>query len=91
MGKGDLLSKLQDATSFKKKDLDVVVESMIDIIKAEVLLKGTELRLRDFGTFKQKKIAARNGRNPKSGAPLKIGPSTTVTFSPSDTGLRIKH
>ena len=85
------MTKLQEITSFKKKDLDVVISSLIEVIQADVLVGGSELRLRDFGTFKQKNIAAREGRNPKTGEAIKIGRSSTVTFSPSDTSFRIRH
>jgi nucleoid DNA-binding protein len=63
---------------------------MIEIIREDVLNNGSELRLRDFGTFRQKVVAARSGRNPKTGAPIQIGRSTTITFSPSDTGFRVR-
>ena len=47
----------------------------------QVLVKGNEIRLREFGTFKQKKSAARLGRNPRTGEELQILASTSVGFS----------
>lgn len=91
IGKTDLLTKLQESTSYKKKDLEVVINAFIDVIRKEVLTEGNELRLRDFGTFKQKKTAPRTGRNPKTGEPIKIGSSTSVTFSSSANSFRIKE
>jgi DNA-binding protein HU-beta len=91
IGKGDLITKLQDQTGYKKKDLQVVLESLIDVIRADVLEGGSEIRIRDFGTFKQKNLEARTGRNPKTGEPLNIGKSSTVSFSPSDSGLRVRY
>ena len=35
-----------------------------------------------YGTFTKKKRKARKGRNPKTGEPMKIAASTTVSFSP---------
>lgn len=87
----DLLTKLQESTSYKKKDLEVVINAFIEVIKKDVLTEGHELRLRDFGTFRQKKTAPRTGRNPKTGESIQIGSSTSVTFSASSTSLRIKE
>ena len=81
---------IHDKTSLKKKDIESVINSFIDVLGEDVLRNGHELRLRDFGTFKQKKSAARTGRNPRTGEPLAISSSTTVSFSPSSTAFKIK-
>eukprot|EP00598_Pedospumella_elongata_P010134 CAMPEP_0184988158 /NCGR_PEP_ID=MMETSP1098-20130426/23185_1 /TAXON_ID=89044 /ORGANISM="Spumella elongata, Strain CCAP 955/1" /LENGTH=120 /DNA_ID=CAMNT_0027512847 /DNA_START=119 /DNA_END=481 /DNA_ORIENTATION=- len=91
IGKGDLLVKLQAATSFKKKDIELVLESFVAVIHDEVLHKGAELRLRDFGTFKQKKTQPRSGRNPKTGEPIEIAGASSVTFSASAGTFKIKN
>jgi len=91
IGKGDLLVKLQAATSFKKKDIELVLESFVAVIHDEVLHKGAELRLRDFGTFKQKKTQPRAGRNPKTGEPIEIAGASSVTFSASAGTFKIKN
>jgi DNA-binding protein HU-beta len=43
------------------------------------------VQLIGFGTFKVAKRAARTGRNPKTGAAMKIKASKTVRFVPSTT------
>lgn len=45
------------------------------------LKKGKDINLIGFGSFKVVKRAARNGRNPKTGAPMKIKASKGVRFS----------
>ena len=55
----------------------------------QVLVKGNEIRLREFGTFKQKKSAARMGRNPRTGEQLQISGSTSVGFSTA-SALKVK-
>jgi len=82
---------LQESTSFKKKDIELVLNSLVSIIHDDVLHKGAELRLRDFGTFKQKKTLPRVGRNPKTGEPINTTGSTTVTFSGSAGTFKIKN
>ena len=49
------------------------------IIKA--VTKGDSVQLIGFGTFSSGKRAARMGRNPKTGEPLKIAAAKTVKFS----------
>lgn len=46
-------------------------------------MNGSEIRLRDFGTFKQKNTLPRKGRNPRTGETLQILGSSSVTFSAS--------
>jgi len=50
-----------------------------NIIKA--VTKGDSVQLIGFGTFASGKRAARMGRNPKTGEPLKIAAAKTVKFS----------
>ena len=42
--------------------------------------KGHEINLVGFGSFKITKRKARDGRNPKTGEPMKIKASKTVSF-----------
>ena len=43
--------------------------------------KGKKVTLVGFGTFEPRKRAARTGRNPQTGAPLKIAAKTVPAFS----------
>ena len=85
IGKADLLEKLKNKTNFKKKDIEIVLTALTDIIKEDVLINGSEIRLRDFGTFKQKNTLPRKGRNPRTGETLQILGSSSVTFSASSS------
>jgi nucleoid DNA-binding protein len=38
----------------KKKDIEVMLGAFLETVKEEVLDAGNEIRVRDFGTFKQK-------------------------------------
>ena len=46
----------------------------------EALVKGDRVPLVGFGTFATSKRAARTGRNPQTGAEVKIPARTAVTF-----------
>ena len=46
------------------------------------LQNGREVRLTGFGSFAVAQRKASTGRNPRTGAAIEIGPSTTVRFKP---------
>jgi DNA-binding protein HU-beta len=58
--------------------LEAVLAGLAKGIKAD-----SSVQLIGFGTFKVAKRAARTGRNPKTGAAMKIKASKTVRFVPS--------
>jgi DNA-binding protein HU-beta len=80
---------LKEKTGLAKKDIELFLGSFVESVKEEVLVKGNDIRLRDLGTFKQKKSAPRTGRNPRTGEDIQIAGSTSVSFSVS-SALKIK-
>lgn len=46
------------------------------------LKKGRRLNIFPFGSFQVRKRAARKGRNPRTGEPVKIPPKKVVRFTP---------
>lgn len=81
VGKADLISILKDKTGVSKKDCEAVLGALSEAVKQEVLVSAKEIRVRDFGTFKQKVSKARMGRNPRTGEELQIKGSKSVGFS----------
>ena len=80
MNKAELVEKIADGADISKASADRALSVTIDaIIKAVV--KGDDVQLVGFGTFKSGKRAARTGRNPATGAEIKIPASKTVKFS----------
>ena len=80
--KDTLVHEIMEKTELSKKDVEATLECLIDVVTAE-LRKGNKVTLTGFGTFKVVKRAARTGRNPKTGAAMKIKASKTVRFVPS--------
>lgn len=84
MNKAELLELVQktlggDTSKRAASDaLEAVLSSLAKGIK-----KDGHVQLIGFGTFKVAKRAARTGRNPKTGAAMKIKASKTVRFVPS--------
>lgn len=88
MTKNDLIKKLQEELkSYSLQDVTYVVniifDSMIDAIK-----RGERIELRGFGSFEIRERKARMGRNPKSGAEVKLG-NRKVPFFKTGKELRI--
>lgn len=71
MNKSQLVSALATKTRLTQKDATQVLEVFIGIV-GQTLKKGETISLVGFGSFKVSKRQARTGRNPKTGAPIKI-------------------
>ena len=77
-----------DATSLKKKDIGMVLQSFMDIIHEDVFIQGKEIRIVKFGTFKQKTIASATRRNVSTGELFQSTGATSLAFKPSRTTFR---
>lgn len=76
MNKTELIAAIANSAEISKKDAEKAVAAFIDSITG-ALKKGDKVALIGFGTFEAKKRAARTGKNPQTGAAIKI-PATTV-------------
>lgn len=80
MNKADLVAKIAEGADITKASADVALNVAIEtIIKA--VTKGDKVQLVGFGTFGSGKRAARMGRNPATGAAIKIAAAKTVKFT----------
>ncbi|MEM2990527.1 MAG: HU family DNA-binding protein, partial [Halobacteria archaeon] len=70
MVKADLVAKVAEV-GITKKQAGEVVDKVFDAIK-DALAKGDKVSLIGFGTFSVKVRSAREGRNPRTGAKIKI-------------------
>jgi DNA-binding protein HU-beta len=66
------------------KDANAVIGTVVTTITKE-LKKAQKFTLTGFGTFAVSKRAARKGRNPKTGEPIKIKASKGVRFKAGAT------
>jgi len=80
MNKQDLIDAVAIKTGSSKVAASEALVAVLDTIK-ETLAKGDKVSLIGFGTFETSKRAARTGRNPQTGAPLKIAAATVPKFS----------
>ena len=79
MNKLDLVTAMATEAGITKKQATVAIETFIDEVGAS-LAKGQKVTLVGFGTFNVTKRAARKGRNPATGASIKIKAKKVVKF-----------
>ena len=84
MNRKDLIDALATKTGSSKADADRNIAALIEIITGS-LKKGDNVALVGFGTFEVRKRAARNGRNPATGATIKIKASKQPAFKAGAT------
>lgn len=80
MNKAALIEKLSKDADITKAQADTAIRSFTEAV-AKTVKNGGKLTLAGFGTFSLGKRRARAGRNPKTGAALKIEASKTVKFT----------
>ena len=80
MNKGDLVNEVSQVLT-SKKDAQAAVDRLLAAI-TKALKKGDDVTLVGFGTFKVAKRKARTGRNPQTGAEIKIKATKVPKFVP---------
>jgi DNA-binding protein HU-beta len=78
MTKQDLVSVVAES-GMTKKEAAAAIDAILDTIK-DALAAGDKVSLVGFGSFSVKKREAREGRNPRTGKPLKIPAKTVPVF-----------
>jgi DNA-binding protein HU-beta len=79
MNKAEFVAAVSDAAGLTKVDAGRAVEAMIKVVE-KALKKGDSVALVGFGTFTVRKRGARTGRNPRTGATIKIKASKIPAF-----------
>ena len=79
MNKTDFVASLAEKAELSKADAGRALDAMVETI-GKALKKGDTVTLVGFGTFSVRKRAARKGRNPQTGAEIKIKASKSPAF-----------
>jgi DNA-binding protein HU-beta len=82
MNQVDLIAHVADTAGLSKADAGKAVEAVLGAVSNE-LTAGKEVRLHGFGIFSTADRAAREGRNPQTGATVQIAASKVAKFSPA--------
>ena len=81
MNKAELINKIADDASITKTQANASLDSFVEAV-TKTLKGGGKVTLVGFGTFSVSKRAARNGRNPQTGATIKIAARKVAKFTP---------
>ena len=79
MNKAELIAKLAEDAGITKTQANATLDSFIGAV-TKTLKGGGKVTLVGFGTFSVTKRAARNGRNPQTGAVIKIKAKKVAKF-----------
>ncbi len=79
MNKAELISKIAEDAGITKTQANATLDSFVEAV-TKTLKKGDKVTLVGFGTFSVSKRAARNGRNPQTGAVIKIKAKKVAKF-----------
>jgi len=79
MNKAELIAKIADDAEITKTQANATLDSFIEAV-TKTLKGGGKVTLVGFGTFSVSKRAARNGRNPQTGAVIKIKAKKVAKF-----------
>jgi len=82
MIKADLINKIAGEMDIPKQEAEEGVNLFFHSIK-EAILRGEEIEIRGFGSFRFRKRTSRAGRNPRTGEPVKVPPKKVLYFKPS--------
>ena len=79
MNKTELIAAVAENAGLSKKDSEAAIKALTEVI-TDALKSGDKVQLVGFGTFEVSERAAREGRNPQSGEPMKIEASKAPRF-----------
>ncbi len=81
MNKSELIDVLAAKLGTTKADAGRMIDAFTETV-VETVAKGEEIRLIGFGNFSVSERAARTGRNPQTGAQIKIAACKAPKFTP---------
>lgn len=71
MNKSELVAAMAEKANVSKKAAEESLNAMLDAVK-DAMAKGDKVQLVGFGSFEVRTRAARKGKNPQTGAEMKI-------------------
>ncbi len=86
MNRTELIEAISTDTGLIRQQSEAALDAIVYEITAGVRA-GNPVRITGFGTFKLRERAARKGRNPQTGEPVRIKASKGIGFTP---GVQLK-
>jgi len=81
MNKAELVKRMAEIAEVSKAAAEKLLDAFMKAVE-EAISKGDKVVLVGFGSFQVVKRAAREGRNPRTGKPIKIPAKKVVKFKP---------
>jgi len=81
LNKEDLVKLVADRTRSTQRDTHTMLMTTLEAI-GQALARGERVTIVGFGTFQVRERAAREGRNPRTGAALRIPARKSPAFVP---------
>ncbi len=78
----NIADRLSEMHEVPKRQANEMLNQVVEMI-AKSLKKGDKIRLSGLGILQVRKRAARTGRNPQTGEPIKIKASKKIAFRPA--------
>lgn len=89
MTRSDLVARLAERfAQLTQRDTEFAVKTILDAM-TDALARGHRIEIRGFGSFRVKHRKSRDGRNPKTGEPVKV-PNKRIPFFTVGKELRDK-
>jgi len=88
MTKAELVEMMAKDAGISKVAAAAALKSFIEGVTKSLKKKDGKVTLVGFGTFSKARRKARKGRNPQTGAPIKIKATNVVKFRP---GKKLKE
>ena len=82
MNQTDLIAHVADTAGLSKADAAKAIDAVLSAVSGE-LVAGKDVRLNGSGIFSTTERAAREGRNPQTGATIQIAASKAAKFTPA--------
>ena len=81
MNRAELIDAIRDRLGASKSDAETAVDAVLDTIQRAVAA-GERVAITGFGVFEKVERAARTGRNPRTGATVKVKATAVPKFRP---------
>jgi DNA-binding protein HU-beta len=85
LNKSELIDKVASAAGVEKRKAEDVLEAFFDTVTSQMKSGRDKVSWPGFGAFSSSQRAARTGRNPQTGAAVKIPASLAAKFTASST------
>ena len=87
MTKKEIVRSVSEKLNLTQLQTKEIVQNVFDCL-ADTLIEEKRIELRNFGVFEVRTRAARNARNPKTGAEIKVKEKQVVVFK---SGKALEH